>query len=252
MTTICTGWHPEAWTLYASTFIDMFSRHWPEGVNLVAYVEKPQTLIRGQQRSLWDIRGAKDFIERHQNNPAHNGRGRLDAWKSKEISGGYSYRFDAVRFCKQMFIPYAAAFGMKDGEVLAWFDSDVVTYKDVPANWIEGILGDSELVYMGRERKHSEIGFWAVRLNPVTRSFLCDLSYLYRTDEVFKLAEWHSAFVFDHCLKKFEHIDGGRVKNLTPGSRGHVWFQCELGRYTDHLKGNRKARGYSDERRRMR
>jgi hypothetical protein len=61
---------------------------------------------------------------------------------------------------------------------------------------------------------------------------------------VFALPEWHSAFVFD-WVRGIAQLDEA---NLTPEGRGHVWLQSPLARYTDHMKGARKALGYSPER----
>jgi hypothetical protein len=68
---------------------------------------------------------------------------------------------------------------------------------------------------------------------------------LYASDRIFHAKEWHSAYAFD-LARTSTGVEG---HDLTPGGSGHVWFQCEIGRYTDHLKGARKARGRSAERR---
>ena len=249
MTTICTGWHPAGWEQYAHRFAADFAKHWPDDVDLVAYVEEPISIPVGEIRSLWDCNGVREFIEANKGSPVRCGSAPTNGWRDKDHKRGYCFKYDAVKFCKQMFIPEHAASKLPDGEILAWFDADVVTHRKVPEGFIESLIGKADLCSLGRKTYHSEIGFWAVRLNDNTRSFLLSLAYLYRTNEVFKLAEWHSAFVFDHCLKKFEHIDGGRVKNLTPNGTGHVWFQSKLGVYTDHLKGDRrKIAGASPER----
>jgi hypothetical protein len=112
-------------------------------------------------------------------------------------------------------------------------------------------LGAHDLCYLGRQGMHTELGFWAVRLNEATRRFLAHFAEMFRSDAVFNLPEWHSAYVFDH-VRRFHETDRQypiRTLNLTLRGQGHVWFQSPLGRYTDHLKGDRrKQAGRSLER----
>ncbi len=262
MTTICTGWHPEAWDEYAYRFIDGIVEFWPEGTKVIAYVEDGPT-IKGwslteplciEARLLWDCDGAHKFIWHNKKIPAHCGKQECKihkGWKAKDHRRGYTFRYDAVRFCKQMFIPEDAAKLLPDGEILAWFDADVVTFDHVPPDFIEQLLGENDLCYLGRNGYHSEIGFWAVRLNSHTRPFLESLAQVYRNGEVFNMDEWHSAFVFDNRLELLKRVNKEiKILNLSPNGKGHVWFQTPLGDYTDHLKGPRKKLGRSPERKR--
>lgn len=244
---VCTGFSPHGYIQYGKRFLETFHRHWPASVYLVAYTQEPVPMPRGHLRSLWDCDGAREFVLRHKDRPIYNGRGITPGWKPRERQTGYSYRFDAVKFCRQLFIPEHVAPDLEDGEILVWLDGDVVTFKDVPEGFVESLIGDGDIAYLGRGDKHPEIGFWAVRLNGITRGFLRALAAIYRTDDVFALPEWHSAYVWKHCLLG-AIASGAKAVDLTPGGHGHVWFQSRLGLYTDHLKGDRKAAGRSRER----
>lgn len=246
MTAVITGWSPRGFEEYGSRFVETFHRHWPADVSLIAYTEEHVALPRGECRSLWDCAGARDFYERHKDNPVHTGREVNPKWGRKDRRRPYAWRFDSVKWFRQCMIPAAAAAALPDGEVMAWLDADVVTFADVPPAFVEGLLGDADLVYLGRRAMHSEIGFWAVRLNERTRLFVKLFADAYRLDEVFALDEWHSAFVFDHVRSR--GVPNLQVKDLTPGRRGHVWLESPLVAYTDHLKGARKALGRSPER----
>lgn len=245
--TVCTGFSPAGYVEYGKRFLARFHAFWPRDVSLRFYTEEPADAPRGVCVSLWDCTGAKAFADRHRDNAAAHGLKEVPGWKPKDRDRGYSYRFDAGKFFKQLMIPEHCAARFDDGTILAWLDADVMTLSHVPIGFIEGLIGDADLVYLGRERFHSDIGFWAVRLNSLTRAFLGELADIWRSDRVFELPEWHSAFVFDHCRRNFEAV-GGNAINLTPGGRGHVWFQSPLRAYTDHLKGGRKAIGRSLER----
>lgn len=246
--TVITGFSPAGKIEYGDRFIETFCRYWPLDVRAHCYVESqgfPSGRINLRHLHLCDK--IHLFLERHKDNPASQGREPNSRWKESAREAGYNFRFDAYKFCRQCVVPKHAAMFMRDGEILCWLDADVVTFADVPSGFVESLLGDADLVHLGREPKHSEIGFWAVRLNPSTRKFLADFSDVFTSDEVFKLKEWHSAFVFDVCRYAFIAA-GGKSRNLTPGGAGHVWFQSPLARYMDHLKGSRKGRGASAER----
>lgn len=162
----------------------------------------------------------------------------MPCWKDRERAAGYSFRTDAFKFWKQILIPEAAARGLADGDILVWIDADVQTTAPVPAEFVPTLLGSSNLCFLGREPKHSEIGFWAVRLNPQTRAFLTAIAEVYRSDAFLTLPQWHSAFVWDHVRRG----TGLSERNLSPGGSGHVWPTTALGRFMRHDKGDRKPR----------
>ena len=244
MLTVCTGWSPSGWVEYGEKFLESFCRHWPQSVRLIAYTEVPYFMPRGENRLIWDIPGCRDFIERHVNSRKARGRAINPAiWKPRAVLHGYNWRFDAVKWCKQGFIPLAASEHADD--LLCWLDADVMTHRDVPEGFIESLLPDGkDVAYLGRGKNyHSEIGFQLYRL-PRAKPMLQRFRDYYASDEVFKLEEWHSAYVFDKARKE----TGIDAHDITPGGVGHVWFQSPLREYLDHLKGSRKNLGKSVER----
>lgn len=246
MTTICTGFSPRGYTEYGANFLRTFDQHWPSDVRLLCFVEEAVSIPRGGLRNLRTCLGVQEFIDRNMSDPQRCGKGPHPSWRQKDHVRGYSFKFDAVKFSRQCFIPEGAAAELEDGEVLAWFDADVITFRPVPKDFVENLLGKHDLCYLGRMNMHSEIGFWAVRLSPKTRAFLASLAELYRSDLIFTLREWHSAFAFDYVRERAQYLS---ACNLTPRGMGHVWFQSPLAQYTDHLKGERrKVIGKSEQR----
>lgn len=232
--TVVSGFSPAGYRLYGCRFLETFDQHWPESVNLIVYAEEEVPMPRGECRDLFGIPGCASFLERYRDDPRANGRVPNLAWKQKEVDEGYSFRFDAWKFCRQGFIPRAAAEGL-DG-ILVWLDADVITFSRVPEGFIESIV-TAPVAYLGRHPKHSEIGFMGFRL-PEALPVLDLFRDSYASESVFDLPEWHSAYVFDRAVEAagIESVD------LTPGGRGHVWMQSPLAQYTDHLKGpKRKA-----------
>lgn len=241
---VCSGFSPSGKKSYGDRFLATFDRHWPKSVELVVYVEEQTPMPRGAERILWDIPGAREFHHRHADNLAAQGREPRPCWKPRELVKGYSFRTDAGKFWKQIVIPQAASLDEKlgpleDGDILIWLDGDVVTTRDVPEDFIQKTLGDADVAFLGREPKWSEIGFWAIRISPITLEFLSLIARMYTEDRVFKLPHWHSAFVWDYVRRQLNLSE----RNLTrPGTRGHVWPHSVLGRYMVHDKGGRKPK----------
>lgn len=246
---VCTGWSPTGRFEYGERFLETFDRHWPESVGLQVYVEEPMPMPRGAYRSLWDCEGVRDFLERTAGDRKHDGKRpesvpptapRQSFWRQAEWEDDYSFRFDARKFCKQLFIPEEAARDLSDGEILVWLDGDVVATANVPEDFVPQLLGDADGAYLGRTGTHSEIGFWCVRLSRGTRQFLYALANTYRTGRIFSLAQTHSAFVWDDVRQAMPFLN---FRNLTPTGHGHVWEQSPLSPFLRHDKGKRKFKG---------
>lgn len=249
MSTIVTGWSPKGWTEYGRRFAESFARHWPAGVSLFAYVEAPVDAPRVQCRDVLEIPGCRHFIERHGSDAFATGRKVAPTWKAGAVKAGYNWRHDAVKFCRQGFIPADAARKLPEGALFAWLDADVVTFSDVPAGFPFNLLPPGfDLAYLGRGAKHSEIGFQLYRNTGAARWMLEEFAALYATDRIFAEREQHSAFAFDLARRRAAERVGLKAHDLTPGGRGHVWFDSPLGSCLDHLKGDRKAAGQSPER----
>lgn len=234
MLTVVTGWNPKGYYIYGQRFADSFHKYWPSDVELIVYGEEP-VLVPGEFRTLDEIPDCTKFIRRWEDCPRVNGREPDDRWKPNAIAAGYNFKWDAVKFCRQGFIPYAAAQRMQPG-FLCWLDGDVVTHSKVNAQNIKDLLPDDKHVaYLGRHPKHSEIGFQLYRI-PQALPMLKRFSEYYSTEEVFRLKEWHSAYVFDRALEE----TGVPAHNLTPNGSGHVWLKSPLAKFSNHLKGDRK------------
>lgn len=234
MIRVCTGWSPSGRITYGNRFLQAFDRYWPSSVELQVYVEEPHPMPREACRSLWDIPGAAAFAERHRGNPAMQGREPRKGWRDREVANGYSFKWDAFKFFKQILIPQAAAEGLADGDILVWLDGDTVTLRPVPVEFVEQLLGDREVCYLNRDRQHSEIGFWAVRINDHTKPFLARMADLYTSDRFIQLPEWHSAYVWDRAREASRLSEQPLVRR---GLRGHVWPSTPLARYLTHNKG---------------
>lgn len=234
--TVVSGFSPEGYELYGKKFIETFHRFWPHTTGLIVYHEDPIEMPRGKCICRWLPYGIRTFIEQNKNIPERCGMAPMPNWRKKDYTAGYSYRHDAVKFCWQMFYPEHAAQFLDNGDILVWLDGDVITTSEASTSFIEKELQNADLCYLGRPT-HSELGFWAVKLGKETRRFLSSLAETYRSGAVFNMEQWHSAYVFDRCVEKFE----GRKNNLTPSDTGNVWLKTPLAAFSTHLKGRLKA-----------
>lgn len=230
-----------AWERYGEKFAHTFAEFWPWDYELVVYADRALTLPRGEVRPLDAVPGYTKFKARWASSALASGREPIAGWKPRE---GYDFRFDANKWMPQGLVPAAAFAELKSGDTMVWLDADVHTHTLVPDGLVAKLLNKSMVCHLGRAPKHSEIGFWACRVMAETRKFVTAFADTYSSYRVFSLPQWHSAWVFDYCISLQPDL---KVKDLTPGGRGHVWHQSLLGRYADHLKGARKELGRSPE-----
>lgn len=224
-----------AWDRYGRKFSQSFARYWPVEVELVLVTDKPINLPRGTSVSLQDIPGYQAFMDRWSSDL--RAMGQRPPTGSKTNENGYSWRHDAVKWMPQALAPMASIDGLEDGDILAWFDADTETHKQVPSGWIDGLLGDADVACLQRNNRHTEIGFYAMRLGEKTRRILNLFARFYTDDAVFKLSEWHSAYVWDRAVE----TEAVTVKNLNVrGVKGHPFPTSALGEYCAHHKGKRK------------
>lgn len=240
MILVCTGWNPQGAKQYGDAFLRGFAQHWPDDVKLLVYTEERQLLPCGENRMLFDINGASEFYARHFDDPVIAGRkvGEGHRWKKSCIAGGYNFRFDALKFFKQILIPLDASRSLADGDILIWLDGDVVTTAKPNLDYIRAGLADADVMFLNRQGTHSEIGFWAIRLSWATRDFLLAMSHYYTSDAFLELPEYHSAFIWDAARHDIGLKEHHLVKS---GLSGHVWPNTMLGRWSRHDKGARKA-----------
>lgn len=251
-TTIVTGFSKNGYEEYGERFLDTFNIFNASEMPLHIYTSgMPLTFSCSlcEQFEQSDIGGLDEFISDWSSDPRFSGKSPTDGWNGKERVNGYSYRFDAIKFCKMVFTMWWAAHTIADdsifvSEYMIWLDGDTVVRKIIIPNIASQALPDGyDFAYLGREPKHTETGFLVFRL-PEALPILDSWVKFYMSGEFTHQKEWHSAFLFDRAREKHPEIKG---YNLTPGGRGHVIHQCWVGSIFDHCKGNRKIRGRSPE-----
>lgn len=133
-------------------------------------------------------------------------------------------------------------------DVLVWLDADIRVFADVPPAFLEATIPEACLLgYLARP-KFSECGFVAYNLrHPAIGDFIAAYEAMYARDRLFGLAEFHDSFVFDAVRRRFERR-GCETYDIGQGlgaRSGHVFVNSPLGRFMDHMKGERKDLGAS-------
>lgn len=242
--TVVTGWNPDGWFQYGKMFLAGFQRWWDPSVELWIYNEGQHEIPPSQHHIrqinlMHDVPHARECVHGLYATPEYSGRVPRKGWKPREIDKGYSFRFDAQKFCRQGLIMAHAARELDargGSQLLLWLDGDVETNRQVPPRFIPSLLPHgADLAYLGREPKHSEIGFQLYRL-PNALRMAERFGELYSTGQILQHREWHSAFAFD--IARME--TGVRAYNVTPGGSGNVWETSPLRSYMVHNKGDRK------------
>lgn len=224
-----------AWERYGRAFAASFARHWPADVELVVVTDQLRPIPRGRQVMLNCIPSWNAFRGRWGEDRRAQGFG---CRHPKRDAEGRCWRCHALKWAPQGIAPRECLSGLDDGDLFVWLDADVETVAPVPEGWVDGLIGDADVACLQRPRQHSEIGFYAMRMNGRTRAALHRFGETYASGDVFRLPEFHSAFVWDHAVASVPKM---KVRSLTPpGRRGHVWPHTALARYTRHKKGKLK------------
>ncbi len=247
---------------YGRRMIESFDLHWPPDVKLHVYAEGFVPDRRSARIVYHDLHtecpDLVAFKRRHADNAAAHGRAGRKRWRMKvdwarpklrarRVDWGLGYWWDAVRFSHKAFAIFHAARTAR-GDVLFWIDADIRVFADVPADFVAELMPkDCLLSYLARP-KFSECGFVGYNLrHHAIGAFIDDFEALYKQDLLFRQREFHDSYLFDVIRRRFERR-GCQTYDIAQGmgrEAGHVFVNSPLGRYMDHMKGERKAEGAS-------
>ena len=218
-----TSFSSSGYRLYGKSCLESL-KHWPCKF-VVFYEEKPDyEHLRIEYRDLFGIPGINDFLDRIDGTDA-----------SGKINDKYDYRFDAFKFSRKVFC-MEAVFD-EDPEVF-WLDADTLTKKDIPIDFLRGLVKDYPFCYIGRDRFRTETGF--LGFNTSHKDFpLFRGRYLstYTSGKFFDLQAWEDTAVFDYARGR---IGGNNLNKTALQGIDHPFPHTILGEYIEHYKGGRK------------
>lgn len=198
------------------------------GRTVAFYEEKPDLdLPNVELRDWFSIPGAKRFLDRVRMVYGADGLNHRDP---------YDFRFDCSKFCRKVFAQDAV---FEEDEYVFWVDADTVVKREVDPEELIRLFGGKALLYMGRAQTYTETGFVGFHTkHPDFQRFRDSYLKFLTSGAIFSQKEgWHDCIVFDKARK------GIAGQNLTPHGHGFnpVIQDTPLGKYFDHLKGNRKT-----------
>lgn len=206
--------------LYGRRMMASFRQHWPSEVPLRVYSEEWQGDVDLFAASPW-----------------------LSAFKARHRDRRFrDYRWDAVRFAHKVAAVCHAA--REDVDILIWLDGDTLTHSTFPMADIEALApkGNAWIAWLDRAMVYPECGFYMLnRRHPRHMELIDTLERMYAADTLFSLPEYHDSFVLEHVVR----TAGVGTKSLSGDGyhTSHPLINGPLGRWLDHMKGNRKVAG---------
>jgi len=219
---IVTTFSPDGYIQYGKKFIETYKKYckYP----LIVYVEDDLKIEGVEVRQLYDVPGCREFLSRISNyKPDH-------------------YRRDVNKFSRKVF---AICDAMKryNGS-MAFVGADTVFQKDIPDSFLDDMLEDVYLAYLGRSNYHSETDFIAFdtthQVNHLFRELFLSI---YTTGSFQHLKYYCDSDVFDF-VRTTLNIPENNLNIID--DKNHPFVNSILGEYMDHLKGpERKTLGRS-------
>lgn len=259
--TVLTTFHLEGMVTYGEKFLDSFARHVDKRIELIVYAENCKPTNPDSTRIT--ILDAVDvlpklnaFKERWRDDPKANGIP-PDAIKARRPRDWHKeFKWHAIRFANKVYAVFDACSRSKDWCV--WMDADSIIHSAWSYEDFANLLpNNAYITYVGRGKGSQtwpECGFYGLNLNhPVCHSFLEDFEQMYEDADngIFTLEEWHDSYVFGEILNKYsdfpshDYSEGIYNQTAKTGGGGHPLINSELGRWMDHMKGDRKFNGHS-------
>jgi hypothetical protein len=261
--TVVTTFHKPGLDLYGQRFLNSFAKHVDQKIKMIVYAEDcnpvnpnpMQITILDAKQHLPELNA---FKERWKDVPHANGdisnhparQGRRD-WNKE-------FKWDAIRFANKVYAVFDAC--NKSTDWCVWMDADTYVHSDWSYEQFKELLPETSwITYVGRGKGSQtwpECGFYGMNLNDVVcQEFLQEFKRMYDDADngIFKLVEWHDSFVFGHILNNMKRtapniLDYSAemyLREAKSGGGGHPLINTKLGRWIDHMKGDRKRLGKS-------
>jgi len=262
--TVLTTFHKEGLDLYGQRFLDSFAQQVDKRIKLLVYAENcdpvnpdpEQITVYKAERQL-DL--LQDFKKQWKDVPKANGIPPDDIKARRPRDWHKEFKWDAVRFANKVYaVVDACAKSQKDWVV--WMDADTFVHSPWSYEKFKELLPDNKwITYVGRGKGSQtwpECGFYGLNLNDkVCIDFIRKFEWMYEDADngIFTLEEWHDSYVFGHILNKMkkeypnvlDYSENIYVQTAKTGGGGHPLINSELGKYIDHMKGDRKVTGKS-------
>ena len=251
---VVTTFHAQGYHAYAGRMIDTFLANWPQEIDLYVYDEHGVVTQRHDRLHVIDYAQQVPALTAFKNKWKDDARARgLIATGPVDRKGkqpGIGFRWDAIRFSHKVYAVCDHA--RRAADIMFWMDADMVCHSPISLDFIAAqIPPEVGLAFLGREKKFTECGLYAVNMRqPSTRSFIDQFQGAYDDGSIFEMSEWNDCWVFDRIRERVQQQDPAwRQLNWSAGlirGEGHPLINTAWGAYLDHLKGRRKETGRSN------
>ena len=262
--TVVTTFHSKHYSVYGRNFLESFAEKVDKRIELIVYAEdcKPNNPDPNRITILDAVESLPKLVafkQRWKDDPKANGIPPDDIKARRPRDWHKEFKWDAIRFANKTYAVYDACTRSKDWCV--WMDADSIIHSPWSYEDFAELLPDTSwITYVGRGKGSQtwpECGFYGLNLkDPWCQDFLAEFERMYEDADngIFKLEEWHDSFVFGHILNNMKQtapnvLDYSAEIYLTntakTGGGGHPLINSKLGRWMDHMKGDRKFVGKS-------
>lgn len=254
--TVVTSFDKEGLELYGQRFLDSFSRKVDPKVKLLAYANECSPQVDNSSIRILDsnksIPELQKFKDKWKDTPKATGvcpRPELNPDIEHE-----TFRWDAIKYANKA---YALADASKKSfDWIVWMDADVYIHSQWAFDDFVSLLPEKAWVaYTGNSsnNKLSDCGFYGLNLNKQPAwEFIEELHRMYEDAErgIFTLNEWHDLFVFSAILERMKRghknfMDYSEDLRSSGQDSSHPIINTCLGKWIDHLKGDRKTKRHS-------
>jgi hypothetical protein len=261
--TVVTTFHKPGLDLYGQRFLDSFAQRVDKRIKLLAYAEDCSPVNPDpSQITILDAKEAlpklNAFKEKWKDVPKANGVPPADIKARRPRDWQKEFKWDAVRFANKTYAVYDACERSTDWCV--WMDADTFVHSDWSYDeFLELLPKTSWITYVGRGKGSQtwpECGFYGLNLKDGDcKEFIKEFERVYEDADkgIFTLEEWHDSYVFGYILNTFKRtapnvLDYSAemyLKEAKTGGGGHPLINTVLGKWIDHMKGDRKTTGKS-------
>ena len=261
--TVVTTFHADGMRKYGQRFIDSFIQKVDKRITLLVYAEECAPYISNNQQVTLlnaniELPKLVAFKENWKNTPKANGIPPDNIKARRPRDWHKEFKWNAIRFANKTYAVFDACKRSKDWVV--WMDADTFVHSEWSHKEFNKLLpNDKWLTYVGRGKGSQtwpECGFYGMNLNhPVCIQFLKEFERYYEDADngIFELEEWHDSYVFGHILNNLKFVNNNvldysaemYLKEAKTGGGGHPLINTVLGKWIDHMKGDRKNTGKS-------
>lgn len=257
---VVTTFHKKGLDEYGQRFLDSFSKNVDKKIKMWVYAEDcspnnpdPEQITIINANTLGKL---NRFKEKWKSDPKANG---ICPWPERRPRDYHKkFKWDAVRFSNKVYAVFDAC--EKNSDWVVWMDADTVVHSPWSyTEFLDCLPSTSWVTYVGRGKGSQtwpECGFYGLNLNSLDcRDFLKEFESYYEKAEskMFNQEEWHDSYLFGLALDKIKKYAPNvldytaelSLRGVKTGGGGHPLINSKLGKWIDHLKGERKKDGKS-------